>query len=93
MLNAQPPKKGAYAVKTSVTTRMADAIGKAHGIDVYNVLTGFKFIGETIQKKLDEGNDGFVLGFEESYGYLTGGYVRDKDAVIASTLICEMRCV
>ena len=54
------------------------------------MLTGFKFIGETIQKKLDEGNDGFVLGFEESYGYLTGGYVRDKDAVIASTLICEM---
>ena len=90
LLNAQPPKKGAYAVKTIVTTRMADAIGKAHGIDVYNVLTGFKFIGETIQKKLDEGNDGFVLGFEESYGYLTGGYVRDKDAVIASTLICEM---
>ena len=68
LLNAQPPKKGAYAVKTIVTTRMADAIGKAHGIDVYNVLTGFKFIGETIQKKLDEGNDGFVLGFEESYG-------------------------
>ena len=90
LLNAKTPKPGAYAVKTIVTTRMADAIGKAHGIDVYNVLTGFKFIGETIQKKLDEGNDGFVLGFEESYGYLTGGYVRDKDAVIASTLICEM---
>lgn len=90
LLNAKTPKAGAYAVKTIVTTRMADAIGKAHGIDVYNVLTGFKFIGETIQKKLDEGNDGFVLGFEESYGYLTGGYVRDKDAVIASTLICEM---
>ena len=90
MLNAKKPQEGAYAVKTIVTTRLADAIGKAHGIDVYNVLTGFKFIGETIQKMLDEGNNGFVLGFEESYGYLAGGYIRDKDAVIASTLICEM---
>jgi len=90
MLKAQKPAEDAYAVKTIVTTRLADAIGKAHGIDVYNVLTGFKYIGEMIQNKLDAGNNSFVLGFEESYGYLAGGYIRDKDAVIASTLICEM---
>ena len=57
---------------------------------MYNVLTGFKFIGEVIEKQEKEGNRGFVLGFEESYGYLKGSYARDKDSVVAALLICEM---
>ncbi len=84
------PGSGAYAVSTIVSTRMTDAIAKEYGIDMIRVLTGFKFIGEVIDKKEKAGNNGFLLGFEESYGYLTGGYIRDKDAVIASVLACEL---
>ena len=83
--------KDPIAVKTIVTTDLATKIAKDHGCDIINVLTGFKFIGEQIGF-LEEKNeqDRYVFGFEESYGYLAGSYVRDKDAVVASKLICEM---
>ena len=90
ILRAKQPPEGAYAVTTIVSTRMVDYIAKAYGITIERVLTGFKFIGETIDKKEKLGNHGFLLGFEESYGYLTGGYIRDKDAVIASLLAAEL---
>ena len=80
-----------YAVKTIVTTPLAERICDAHGVKLFNVLTGFKFIGEVI-KEQEKKNDGstFVFGFEESYGYLKGTYARDKDSVVASMLIAEM---
>ena len=90
ILRAKKPDKDAYAVTTIVSTRMVDAIAAKYGITIERVLTGFKFIGETIDKKEKVGNHGFLLGFEESYGYLTGGYIRDKDAVIATLLACEL---
>ena len=90
ILRARKPAPDAYMVTTVVSTRMVDAIAKRYGIEVVRVLTGFKFIGETIDKKEHAGNHHFLLGFEESYGYLTGGYIRDKDAVIATLLACEM---
>ncbi len=90
ILRAKKPGKDAYAVTTVVSTRMVDAIAKKYGVTIERVLTGFKFIGETIDKKEKLGNHGFLLGFEESYGYLTGGYIRDKDAVIATLLACEL---
>ena len=80
----------AYAVKSVVSSNMAQKIAEAHGVRFYNVLTGFKFIGELIKKHLEEGHGTFILGFEESYGYLKGTYARDKDAVVASMLIVEM---
>ncbi len=83
--------KNPIAVKTIVTTDIVDAIGKAYGVEIIDVLTGFKFIGEQIgflEKKGEENR--YIFGFEESYGYLAGSYVRDKDAVVASMLICEM---
>ena len=79
-----------YAVKTIVSTEMVTKICEAHNIKLHNVLTGFKFIGEVIKKYETTGHDNYIFGFEESYGYLAGPYVRDKDAVIASMLICEM---
>ena len=81
----------AYAVKSIVSTDMAYKIAEVQGIKLHDVLTGFKFIGEVI-KNYEEQNqiDGFVLGFEESYGYLLGSYARDKDAVEASMMILEM---
>lgn len=79
------------AVKTIVTTELCQKIADAYGCELINVLTGFKYIGEQIAILEEKGEeDRFVLGFEESYGYLSGGYVRDKDAVVASMLICEM---
>ncbi len=79
-----------YVVKTIVTTELAAKICEAHGIRIFNVLTGFKFIGEVIKKLEVTGHDNYVLGFEESYGYLKGTYARDKDAVVATMLIAEM---
>ena len=79
-----------YACKTIVTTELATKICRAHGIDIYNVLTGFKFIGEVIKNHDDVGNGHFLLGFEESYGYLKGTHARDKDSVVAAMLIVEM---
>ena len=78
-------------VKTIVSSKMTDAVAKTYGVEVKNVLTGFKYIGEQIKFLEEKGQeDRYVLGFEESYGYLSGPYVRDKDAVNASMLICEM---
>ncbi len=86
--NTMPPEP--YAVKSIVSTELATKVCKAHGIELFNVLTGFKFIGEVIKNHEKAGRGSFVLGFEESYGYLKGTYARDKDAVVASMLICEM---
>ena len=78
-------------VKTIVTTDMAEKIAARYGVEVVNVLTGFKFIGETIGRLEAAGHsERYIFGFEESYGYLSGTYVRDKDAVDAAFLICEM---
>ncbi|MBE6875510.1 MAG: phospho-sugar mutase [Ruminococcus sp.] len=78
-------------VKTIVTTDLVKAIAKEYGVEVIEVLTGFKFIGEQIGLLEEKGEENrYVFGYEESYGYLSGTYVRDKDAVVASMLICEM---
>ena len=79
-----------FAVKTIVTTELAAKICAAHNVKMHNVLTGFKFIGEVIKDYEKKGFGTFVLGFEESYGYLKGTYARDKDAVVAAMLITEM---
>ncbi len=80
------------AVTTIVSTDMVDPIAKDYGIELRRCLTGFKYIGDIIAELEEkEGSaDSYLLGFEESYGYLSGGYVRDKDAVDGSMLICEM---
>ena len=79
------------AVKSIVSTPLADAVAKHYDVELRNVLTGFKWIGDQIAKLEADGEvDRFIFGFEESYGYLAGSYVRDKDAVIGSMLICEM---
>ena len=79
------------AVKSIVSSPLADAIASHYGVEMRNVLTGFKWIGDQIAGLEAKGQvDRFIFGFEESYGYLAGPYVRDKDAVIASMLICEM---
>ena len=77
-------------IKTIVTTEMAARVAESYDAQIMNVLTGFKYIGEKIEQFEQTGSNNFVLGFEESYGYLSGGFVRDKDAVIAATLIAEM---
>ncbi|MBQ7014158.1 MAG: phospho-sugar mutase [Oscillospiraceae bacterium] len=83
--------KNPIAIKTIVTTDLVCAIAENYGLEVIDVLTGFKFIGEQIGFLEEKGEEErYVFGFEESYGYLAGTYVRDKDAVVASMLICEM---
>lgn len=77
-------------VKTIVTSDMVKPIAMHYGTQVMDVLTGFKYIGEKIKEFLETGANNFVFGYEESYGYLSGDFVRDKDAVIASVLIAEM---
>ena len=84
------PEK-AVAVKSIVSTPLADAVAKHYGVEMRNVLTGFKWIGDQIAGLEAAGEvDRFIFGFEESYGYLTGAHVRDKDAVNGSMIICEM---
>ena len=79
------------AVKSIVSTPLADAVAEHYGVELRSVLTGFKWIGDQIANLEADGEvDRFIFGFEESYGYLAGPYVRDKDAVIGSMLICEM---
>ena len=85
------PANGAV-VKTIVTTNLADKIAKSYGMTVYDVLTGFKFIGEKIKEWEQNGKHTFMFGYEESYGYLSGTHARDKDAVVASMLFSEMVC-
>ena len=83
--------KDPVAVKSIVSTPLADAVAKSYGVEMRNVLTGFKWIGDQIARLEAAGQvDRFIFGFEESYGYLAGPYVRDKDAIIGSMLICEM---
>ncbi|MGI5997160.1 MAG: phospho-sugar mutase [Lutispora sp.] len=83
-------KKDSFFVDTIVTGRMTEKIASSYGIDTVSTLTGFKYIAQQIKELDDEGGRHFVFGYEESYGYLTGNFVRDKDAVIASMLISEM---
>ena len=83
--------KNPVAVKSIVSTPLADAVAEHYGVELRSVLTGFKWIGDQIAGLEADGEvDRFIFGFEESYGYLAGPYVRDKDAVIGSMLICEM---
>jgi phosphoglucomutase len=77
-----------YIVKSFVTTDMADAIARHYGVTSYTVMTGFRFIAELI-KKNEQTNDGFIFGFEESYGFLAGTFARDKDGVLAALLLCK----
>lgn len=87
--NTMPPEP--MMVKTIVTTDLAQQIAEHYGVRTVNVLTGFKFIGEQIGRLEEAGKENsYIFGFEESYGYLSGSYVRDKDAVDGAFLICEM---
>lgn len=83
------PADGAV-IKTIVTSEIGREIAKSYGIEAVDTYTGFKFICEKVQEFEDEGDKTFLFGYEESFGYLAGDFVRDKDAVIASMLICEM---
>ncbi len=77
-------------VKTIVTNDLGAEIARKNGLNVVETLTGFKYIGDQITKYEKTGENEFLIGYEESYGYLVGTYARDKDAVVASMLICEM---
>lgn len=88
---ANLPSNGAV-VKTIVTTKLADKIAKSFGMTVFNVLTGFKFIGQKIKEWESNGKYTYIFGYEESFGYLSGTHARDKDAVVASMLFAEMAC-
>lgn len=83
------PSNG-VVIKTIVTSEGARAIANYYGVEIMDVLTGFKYIGEKIRQFQENGDRKYLFGFEESYGYLAGEFVRDKDAVIASMLIAEM---
>ncbi|HBF0233782.1 TPA: phospho-sugar mutase [Clostridioides difficile] len=84
------PKNNPTIIKTIVTSELGAKIAKAYNVDCLNTLTGFKFIGEKI-KAFEESNDrSFIMGYEESYGYLIGTHARDKDGVVSSLVICEM---
>lgn len=83
------PENG-VVIKTIVTTELAAAIAESYGIEVMNVLTGFKYIGEKMTEFANTGSHTYLIGFEESYGYLVGNHARDKDGVVASMLIAEM---
>lgn len=87
--NGTLPENGAL-VSTIVSTNMTQAIAKYYDVAMYEVLTGFKYIGEKIKEFEQTGSHTFLFGFEESYGCLSGTYARDKDAVVATMLICEM---
>ena len=91
MKNAGTLPKDPVIVKSFVTTSLVDRVAESYGCAIHDVLTGFKYIGEfaTDLEKKNEG-DRFILGMEESYGYLSGLHARDKDAVVASLLVCEM---
>ena len=87
-INGSLPEDGAL-IKTIVTTNLADAIGKGYGVNVIEVLTGFKFIGQQILGFENSGKGTYLFGFEESYGCLIGTYARDKDAIVATMALCE----
>lgn len=83
------PENG-VVIKTIVTTELASAIAKAYGTECMSLLTGFKYIGEKMTEFAEKKNHTYLIGFEESYGYLVGNHARDKDGVVATMLICEM---
>ncbi len=85
------PQNGAV-IKSIVSSELASKIAHSYGVEMMDVLTGFKFIGEKIQQFEEKGDHTFLFGFEESYGYLSGTKVRDKDGVNASLLLCEAAC-
>ena len=85
-------RSDAALVTTIVSSRLSEKIAAEYGITVFNVLTGFKYIGEKIKQYDDTGKKKFIFGFEESCGYLRGTHARDKDAVVASMLFAEMFC-
>ena len=87
----QIPADGAV-VRSIVTTNMLDALAEKYNVELVEVLTGFKYIGEVIKKFEDEGKGTYLFGMEESYGCLAGTYARDKDAVAAAVLLCEAAC-
>ncbi|MEG2001401.1 MAG: phospho-sugar mutase, partial [Evtepia sp.] len=87
--NPHPPKD-ATVIKTIVTNDLGAEIAKSHGLQVVETLTGFKYIGEQINRFQSEHSNSFFVGYEESFGFLVGTHARDKDAVVASLLICEM---
>ena len=90
-LEAGTMPKDPVCVKSLVSTQLADAVAAHYGVECRNVLTGFKWIGDQIAQLEAVGQENrFIFGFEESYGYLAGSYVRDKDAIVGSMLICEM---
>ena len=82
--------KNGVVIKTIVTTELAADIAKSYGIECLSLLTGFKYIGEKMTEFSEKKNHTFLIGFEESYGYLVGNYARDKDGVVATMLIAEM---
>lgn len=85
--------KNNFAVtKSIVTTNIVDEICKKNNVKLYEVLTGFKFVGKKIKEIEEEGIYKFIYGFEESIGYLKGSYARDKDGIVTSMLVCEMAC-
>ena len=87
-VNGSLPEDGAL-IKTIVTTNLADAIAKGYGVNLIEVLTGFKFIGQQILGFENSGKGTYLFGFEESYGCLIGTYARDKDAIVATMALCE----
>ena len=87
-VNGSLPEDGAL-IKTIVTSNLADAIAKGYGVDLIEVLTGFKFIGQQILEFENSGKGTYLFGFEESYGCLIGTYARDKDAIVATMALCE----
>ncbi len=84
------PTNNPTIIKTIVTSELGAKIANSYGVDCLNTLTGFKFIGEKINEFEADRNRTFIMGYEESYGYLIGTHARDKDAVVASMMICEM---
>ena len=82
-----------FCVSTIVSSRLGKVICEHYGVDYYETLTGFKFIAEVIEEQDEKGDDTFLFGYEESYGYLAGREVRDKDAVVTCMLYCEMAAV
>ena len=89
--NGSMPKNPAV-VKSLVSSALAEVVCKQNGVEIFNVYTGFKYIGEKIKEFERDGSHSFLFGFEESYGYLAGTYARDKDGVVASMLIAEAAC-
>lgn len=88
---AKPMPQNPITIRTIVSGKMADAVAEHYGVEMKTVLTGFKFIGEQIKILEEKGEESrYIFGFEESYGYLSGTYVRDKDAVNGAMLICQM---